>query len=153
MSSSDEDEIDRRFRELIRAEFGDVAGARAPDEAAPPPPPPNPPSSRRFSVRKLKDPIEYFNLSEALEHATPDDDHERWRPPVDQLRSRPRLRVLIGIALVTVTLLMGMLALVGLNPGLLAGLVTAAAGAVGLGLLFSALPRRRDDDGGDGAQL
>lgn len=152
MSSSDEDEIDRRFRELIRAEFGDVAGARAPGEAAPPPPPPNPPASRRFSVRKLKDPIEYFNLSEALEHATPDDDHERWRPPVDLTWDRPRLRVLIGVALVTVTLLMGMLVLIGMNPGVWAGIVTAAGGAVGLGLLFSALPRRRDDSG-DGAQL
>ena len=69
MSHSDDEEFDRRFQALIRAEFGDVAGAGPPGEPAAPPKADRP-QSRRFGARKLKDPIEYFNLSKAIEEAT-----------------------------------------------------------------------------------
>ena len=152
MSHSDDEEFDRRFQALIRAEFGDVAGAGPPGEPAAPPKADRP-QSRRFGARKLKDPIEYFNLSKAIEQATPDDDHERWRPPVESSWGRPRLKVIIGVALLVTTLLTGILVLAGLRPGVWLAVLTALAACLGLALLFSALPRHCDPTNGDGARL
>lgn len=151
MSSSDE-EFDQRFRELIRAEFGDVAGSRDPRDIAEPPPW-APPQPHRFGVRKLKDPIEYFNLSKAIEETTPDDDFDRWDPPVDVPLGRPRIRVIIGVLLLVAVLLLAVAVLAGLRPDWWVGAVTLLGLGFGLGLLLSALPRRRDDGDGDGAQL
>lgn len=150
--SNRDDEMDQRFREMIRAEFGDVAGSRSSNEEADPSVPSPPPQARRFGVRKLKDPIEYFNLSRAIEEAATDDDHERWDPPGDASLRRPRLRVVIGAALLVVALVMGVMVLAGLRPDWWVGLLTLLAAGFGLGLLLSALPRHRDDDG-DGARL
>jgi len=152
MSHSDDEEFDRRFQALIRAEFGDVAGAGPPGEPAAPPKADRP-QSRRFGARKLKDPIEYFNLSKAIEEATPDDGHERWRPPVESSWGRPRLKVIIGVALLVTTLLTGILVLAGLRPGVWLAVLTALAACLGLALLFSALPRHCDPTNGDGARL
>ena len=152
MSHSDDEEVDRRFQALIRAEFGDVAGSGPPAEPVGSPKV-DPPQSRRFGARKLKDPIQYFNLSKAIEDANPDEDHERWHPPVELSWGRPRLRVIIGVALLVVTLLTGILVLAGLRPGVWLAVAAALAAALGLALLFSALPRRADPLDGDGAQL
>lgn len=146
--SSDED-LERRFRELIRAEFGDVAGARLPGEAEPAPW--SPPPRRRFQRRPLPDPIEYFNLSQAIEETEPDDDFERWNPPVDARLPRPPLRGLLGAVLVLGTMLLGVMVLAGWRSHLALGLILVSGG-IGLGLLLSTIPRHRDIDG-DGAQL
>ena len=61
-------QVDQRFRELIRAEFGDVAGTWDLGDADPPPL--APPPVRRFRpARKLPDPIEYFNLGQEIDWA------------------------------------------------------------------------------------
>lgn len=150
MGASDE-EFDQRFRDLIRAEFGDVAGSEEPGKRVAPPPW-VPPKSGRFGARKLKDPIEYFNLSNAIEETTPDDDHERWDPPIDASLGRPRPRVVIGVVILAGVLLVAVAVLAGLHPPW--WLATAALVGLGFGLslLLSALPRHRNDDG-DGAQL
>lgn len=145
---TNDDELDRRFRELIRTEFGDVAGARDPDEADPPPW--SPPPRQRFQ-RPLPDPIEYFNLSQAIDETEPDDDFERWNPPVERF-ARPPMRVLAGSVLLLTVLALGAVVLAGWRPGSAVGIVIVVAGGLGLGLLLSALPRRRDIDG-SGAQL
>lgn len=153
MSNGDA-EFDQRFRELIRAEFGDVPGSRGPGEDAAPPTVVRPPQPGRFGVRKTKDPIEYFNLSRAIEEVTtPDDDHDRWDPPVDASLGHPRARVVIGVALLAATLLMGVAVLAGLRPAWWVGVITLLGFGLGLGLLFSALPRHRKDGDGDGARL
>lgn len=145
--TSDE-ELDRRFRELIRSEFGDVAGARDPDEADPPPW--SPPPRQRFQ-RPLPDPIEYFNLSQAIDETEPDDDFERWNPAGERL-SRPRLRVLIGALLVLLAVSLAAMVLAGWRPSTAVSVLIVVISGLGLGLLLSSLPRWRHIDG-DGAQL
>lgn len=145
---SDED-LDRRFREMIRAEFGDVAGARHPDDAEPAAW--SPPPKKRFQ-RPLPDPIEYFNLSQAIDQTEPDDDFERWDPPTDTKLPRPPIRVAVGVVLVVATVMMGAMVLAGWRPGTGPGIAISLVGGLGLALLLSALPRRRHIDG-DGAQL
>lgn len=147
--SGNDDELDQRFRDLIRAEFGDVAGTRSPGEADPPPL--APPPVRRFGVRKLKDPIEYFNLSQAIEAATPDEDFERWSPPVDA-SIHPSRRVWVGIGVLVVTLIGGVVLSINHAPGVVTTVVVLLGTGSGLALLLSSLPRRRHLDG-DGAQL
>lgn len=150
--SSNDDEFDQRFRELIRAEFGDVAGSRGPNDADPPPLAPAPVPPRRFGARKLRDPIEYFNLSQAIEQSEPDDDFERWRPPGESILAHPpKARVAVGIVLLVICLLVGVVVLAGWRPVWWIGLSTVLVAGAGLALLLSALPRTRDD--GDGARL
>lgn len=148
---SSRDEVDERFRELIRTEFGDVAGSRAPGEPEPAPIV-SPPPRRLFGSRKLPDPIEYFNLSQAIEETPEDYDFEPWSPPVEAASGRPRLRVLAGVALLVAAMLMGALVLAGLRPGVMVNIACLISAGTGLALLFSALPGRNDLDA-DGAQL
>ena len=145
MSHSDDD-VDQRFRDLIRAEFGDVAGSQGPGEQCIPPAAVPAQNRRRFGTRKLRDPIEYFNLSQAIEETTPDEDLERWTPPAGDSLPLPSLRVVAGIMLLVASLLMGLVVLAGLSPGWTLGIVILLATGLGLGLLLSALPRHRDDD-------
>lgn len=147
--SADDDELDQRFRDLIRAEFGDVAGTRSPGETEPPPL--APPPARRFGARKLKDPIEYFNLSQAIEAATPDEDHERWNPPVDA-SVRPPKRVWVGVGVLVATIVVGVVLSANHTPSGATTVIVLIGSGTGLALLLSGVPRRRSVDG-DGAQL
>lgn len=152
MSSGDE-EYDQRFRDLIRAEFGDVAGVRAPGQEPDPEPEAPQPRPRRFGARKLPDPIEYFNLEQEIAHATPDpDDIERWTPDDPAPLGRPPIRVMVGILLVVAAMLVGVMVLAGSRPGWVVGIATVVVGGVGLALLLSALPKSGPDLG-NGAQV
>ena len=144
-------QVDQRFRELIRAEFGDVAGTRDPGDADPPPL--APPPVRRFRpARKLPDPIEYFNLGQEIDWAEPDEDFERWRPTPPLTTGGLPLRGLFGIALLLVTVAIAVAVLVGLPTRWPVGIGALVCAGVGFGLLFSLLPRHREA-GGDGTQL
>lgn len=144
-------DVDQRFRELILAEFGDVAGARDPDDVDPPPL--APPPVRRFRpAKKLPDPIEYFNLTDEIERATPDEDFERWNPPVGKTFGPLPARAIVGIVLLVATVALGIAVLAGFASGLPVGIIALASAGIGIGLLLSTLPRHRDVDG-DGAQL
>ncbi|MFB9620082.1 hypothetical protein [Brooklawnia cerclae] len=144
------DDTDRRFRELIRAEFGNVAGANEPGDADPSPPFPHP--SRRNVP--LPDPIDYFNLSDAIDRAVPDDETEHWDPPVDASPIHLPRRAMVGGVIVAVGLLLGIAAMAGVRLPLAGGIATVACIGAGMALLLSTLPLGQGrDDGGDGAQL
>lgn len=146
-------DVDQRFREMIRAEFGDVAGSRDPDDVEPPPL--APPPVRRFrATRKLPAPIEYFNLSDEIERATPDEDFERWNPPTSKGLGLGPLsaKAIVGIVCLLATIGLGIAVLAGLRPGVPVGVAALMLTGLGVGLLLSTVPRHREIDG-NGAQL
>lgn len=138
-----DDQVDRRFREMIKAEFGDVAGTRAPGEPAPDSGPQE--SGRGFFRKELPDPIEYFNLSAEIDRATPG--HvERWYPPTPDPIGWPPRRIMVAVGFMAVPLLLGIVAALGV---VIPGTITIGAVlifAAGLALLLLSIPRRWPND-------
>lgn len=144
--SAFDDQMDRRFREMIKAEFGDVAGTRAPDDPAPTfAPPATQPARQGLFRRKLPDPIEYFNLGEAIDRVDPAE-LESWHPPEPEPIGRPRGKVIVAILCLVIALLMGVISAAGINlPGGLA-IIGVLVFAAGLALLLWSIPRRWPGD-------
>ena len=129
MGRSDDD----RFRELIRAEFGDEV-------------PPRRHGFRRSRPSARQVPRD-FSMSEALDRNAPTDDSwAAWDPTPEPL-GRPRRILVVGWTLLGIAVAVGLISLGGLElPGVVA-MGMALSAATGLALLIAAIPRHRP--GGD----
>lgn len=141
---NDDRDVDARFREIIGAEFGPLGPARSASQAPQPPEPP--PNSPRTG--------DDFNITAALDAAEPEDPSwARYSPePMAPMR-RPKGPVLTGIVLMGGGVLIALLALFGANFGRGVAWGGIIAAIVGLAMLLSSTPRRRDDPWDDGARL
>lgn len=139
--SPEPDDTDARFRELIREGFGaDVRRGHPPVD-------PGAADARdRAAGRPRQEP---FSMAEALEgvDGEPDDEADRFVPPVPGPIGRPQSPVVVaGAALLVIGVLSGIAALFGARIPQPMGVVAALGAALGLGLLLFSLPRRRDSD-------
>ena len=146
--ADNEDQIDRRFEELIKAEYGNVPGSGAYQEPAVEP---TRPARKHFGRQKpLPDPIEYFNLSAEIERAEPDD--PGWTPPAPSPLAQFRRRTVIAIACLVVAGVCFVLMLAGQALPEWLKIAAGTSFALGLILLLTAIPKHRDeydDDLGD----
>ena len=148
----DNDDIDRRFEEMIRAEYGNVPGSGEYIEAASIPVKPVRPRTW-FSRRKpLPDPIEYFNLSAEIDKAIPDEP-ERWIPPTPERIHPLPLRIKLAISLLVFAIAASLLLLAGVPIPMWArfGIVISFSG--GLVILLRAIPHRYRNSGQDDFKL
>lgn len=135
-SNGDHEDVDARFSELIRQQFGDrhVPRRLHGDGAADPAPAPAP-----------------FSFDEAMERAEVEDD-----PYVPEALPRMRPwtgRVVTGAVMLTLSLVTAVLAMFGVPIAHEVQIVAAACGVAGLGVLLWSVPRQRRDPSDDGARL
>lgn len=133
-------DIDRRFRELIQQEYGNVGGSGVDDVSYV-----AKPAYRRtiFGKKKpLPDPIEYFNLEQAIDNAVVDDEPGWTPPPAEPIGRLPR-KAICGLALMALSFVCSIIAMISSMAWL--RYPTVFCFAAGLIVLLTLIPRSWGD--------
>jgi len=128
-------------RDVPEHESADPHQGPDPEPAAPSPAPPTDPAPRVSAWRG-------YELAEESDEE-PDDD----LPVTDLPPWRPSTVATAGLALVAGAVLLTVLLIAQVRLPWWVGWATLAGFLTGMGLLFSRLPRDREDDGDDGARV